>query len=70
MHGDAGEIMSDLLETIEDGVAVLTLNRPERRNAMSPEMMNGLAEALPRLAADPAVGAIVVFVLFLLASKK
>ena len=41
--------MADLLETIEDGVAILTLNRPDRLNAFSPEMLNGLREALPRL---------------------
>ncbi|MBI1360359.1 MAG: enoyl-CoA hydratase [Alphaproteobacteria bacterium] len=52
--------MADLLETIKDGVAVLTMNRPEARNALSEEMMLGLLEALPRLAADPAVGAVVL----------
>ncbi|MCP5373001.1 MAG: enoyl-CoA hydratase [Hyphomicrobiales bacterium] len=52
--------MSDLLETIADGVAVLTMNRPERRNALSPEMVAGLLEALPRLAADPGVGAVIL----------
>ena len=35
-----------LLAYEEDGVAVLTLNRPERRNAMSGEMLDGLAGAL------------------------
>jgi 2-(1,2-epoxy-1,2-dihydrophenyl)acetyl-CoA isomerase len=52
--------MADLLETIEDGVAVLTLNRPERLNAFSPDMLAGLKQALPRLAADSSVGAIVI----------
>ncbi len=52
--------MSDLLETIEDGVATLTMNRPERRNAMSAEMMSGLAEALPRLAANADVGTVIL----------
>ncbi|HTW71307.1 MAG TPA: enoyl-CoA hydratase [Acetobacteraceae bacterium] len=52
--------MPDLLETIEDGVAVLTLNRPERLNALSPDIYLGLRESLPRLAADEAVGAIVI----------
>jgi 2-(1,2-epoxy-1,2-dihydrophenyl)acetyl-CoA isomerase len=52
--------MTDLLETIEDGVAWLTLNRPERLNALSPAMTAGLSEALDRLAGDPAVGAIVI----------
>ncbi len=52
--------MPDLLEETADGVAVLTLNRPERLNALSEEMLRLLCEALPRLAADPAVGAIVL----------
>ena len=52
--------MTDLLETIEDGIVTLTLNRPERLNAFSPDMLAGLHEALPRLGADPAVGAIVL----------
>src|SRR4051794_3054071 len=51
---------AELLETTADGVATLTLNRPERRNALSPDIINGLLEALPRLSADPSVGAIVV----------
>ena len=52
--------MTDLLETIEDGIVTLTLNRPERLNAFSPDMLAGLHEALPRLGANPAVGAIVL----------
>ncbi len=51
---------SDLLEVVKDGVAVLTLNRPERLNAMSRPMLDALLEALPRLADDPAVGALVL----------
>jgi 2-(1,2-epoxy-1,2-dihydrophenyl)acetyl-CoA isomerase len=50
----------DLLEAITDGVAVLTLNRPERLNAMSGSMLDALLEALPRLAEDPEVGAVVL----------
>jgi 2-(1,2-epoxy-1,2-dihydrophenyl)acetyl-CoA isomerase len=49
-----------LLETVEDGVATLTLNRPERLNSFSPEMLGGLREAITRLGSDPAVGAIVL----------
>ncbi len=52
--------MTDLLERIDDGVAVLTLNRPDRLNAFSPEMIAGLMAALERLGADPDVGAIVL----------
>jgi 2-(1,2-epoxy-1,2-dihydrophenyl)acetyl-CoA isomerase len=51
---------NDLQEVIKDGVAVLTLNRPERLNAMSRPMLDALLEALPRLAEDPAVGAVVL----------
>ncbi len=50
----------DLLESVEGGVATLTMNRPERRNAMSKAMLAGLLEALGRLADDNAVGAIVL----------
>jgi 2-(1,2-epoxy-1,2-dihydrophenyl)acetyl-CoA isomerase len=50
----------DLLEAVKDGVAVLTLNRPERLNAMSRSMLDGLLEALPRLGEDAAVGTVVL----------
>jgi 2-(1,2-epoxy-1,2-dihydrophenyl)acetyl-CoA isomerase len=46
---------TDLLETIDGGIATLTMNRPQARNALSREMMLALCEALPRLAADPLV---------------
>jgi 2-(1,2-epoxy-1,2-dihydrophenyl)acetyl-CoA isomerase len=49
-----------LLENIEGGIATLMMNRPEARNALSPEMFNSLAEALPRLANDPAVRLVVL----------
>jgi len=51
---------TDLLETIKDGVAVLTMNRPDRLNAMSRPMLDAMLEALQRLADDPAVGAVVL----------
>ena len=37
---------ADLLAYEEDGVVVITLNRPQARNAMSGEMNAGLADAL------------------------
>src|SRR5579863_8961546 len=52
--------MTDLLERTENGIATLTLNRPERLNALSPAMTSGLKEALERLATDHDVGAIVI----------
>jgi 2-(1,2-epoxy-1,2-dihydrophenyl)acetyl-CoA isomerase len=51
---------TDLTENVKDAVAVLTLNRPDRLNAMSRPMLDALLEALPRLAEDPAVGVIVL----------
>ena len=50
----------DLLESVDDGVATLTMNRPERRNALSPAMLEALLEALPRLAADAEIGVVVL----------
>ena len=50
----------DLLESIKDGVATLTLNRPDRLNAMSGPMLDALLEALPRLAEDGEVGAVIL----------
>jgi 2-(1,2-epoxy-1,2-dihydrophenyl)acetyl-CoA isomerase len=52
--------MSDLIETIEDGVAVLTLNRPDRLNALSQAMLGALKDSLVRLAEDDAAGAILI----------
>lgn len=52
--------MPDLLESIEDGIAVLTLNRPERLNALSTDMLRGLADSLQRYAADDAIRCIVL----------
>ncbi len=50
----------DLLLRVEDGVATLTMNRPERRNALSGPMMDGFRMALPVLSNDPDVRCVVV----------
>lgn len=39
-----------LLEKIDEGVAVLTLNRPDKLNALNPSLMKGLVEAVGRMA--------------------
>jgi 2-(1,2-epoxy-1,2-dihydrophenyl)acetyl-CoA isomerase len=49
-----------LIETFEDGIATLTMNRPESRNALSGEMLAALSAAAPRLALDPNVRAVVI----------
>ena len=52
--------MTDLIETVENGIATLTLNRPERLNALSMEIREGLLEALDRLGHDTGIGCIVI----------
>jgi 2-(1,2-epoxy-1,2-dihydrophenyl)acetyl-CoA isomerase len=49
-----------LIETFEDGVATLTMNRPEARNALTGPMGAALSEAVRRCSADPKVRAIVL----------
>jgi enoyl-CoA hydratase len=44
-----------VLEERRDGVATLTLDRPERRNAITPELMGDLRAALERAWGDDAV---------------
>lgn len=50
----------DLLVHRDDGVAVITLNRPQARNAMSASMNAGLAKVLDQAERDPAVRCIVI----------
>src|SRR6185312_12288121 len=53
--------MPSLVElTIEDAVAVVTLNRPEVRNAINDAMRSELVAVLERVAADQAVRALVL----------
>jgi 2-(1,2-epoxy-1,2-dihydrophenyl)acetyl-CoA isomerase len=50
----------DLRAEIEDGVAVITMNRPDRRNAFSEAMLSALGTVLAMAEADPGVGAVVL----------
>jgi enoyl-CoA hydratase/carnithine racemase len=52
--------MSDLLCERKDHIAVLRLNRPDRMNAISVEMLEALGERLSELDRDPKVRAIVL----------
>jgi enoyl-CoA hydratase len=52
--------VSEIDYAVQDGVAVITLQAPERRNALSVEMAGELTEAAERAQADQSVGAVVV----------
>jgi len=53
--------LAGLVESSRDGrVALLRLNRPEARNALSPELMEELASELERLDLDPEVRCAVI----------
>ena len=49
-----------LLGTVDEGVAVLTMNRPERRNALSLPMLDALATTLAEVELDDEVGCVVL----------
>jgi 2-(1,2-epoxy-1,2-dihydrophenyl)acetyl-CoA isomerase len=50
----------DLLAEVDEGVAVLTMNRPERRNAMSGPMLDAMARVLAAMETDDDVGCVVL----------
>jgi enoyl-CoA hydratase/carnithine racemase len=50
----------ELLFEVTDGVAVITLNRPEAYNSMSPAIIDGLGEAYRRCDEDDAIRVVVV----------
>lgn len=47
-----------VLQKLEGGLLTITMNRPERKNALNPEMVAGLVEAARRAADDPEVRAV------------
>src|SRR5579875_3172711 len=52
--------MAEVLLELEDGVAVVTLDAPHRRNAFVPTMVHELLEICDRIDADETIGAVVV----------
>lgn len=50
----------DVLGSVADGVGTIVLNRPERRNAMTPAMMTGLAALLAEFEDAADVGAVLL----------
>ena len=51
---------SDVLADLADGVATITLNRPERRNALSSDLIEALATLLADFESDDGIGAVVI----------
>jgi 2-(1,2-epoxy-1,2-dihydrophenyl)acetyl-CoA isomerase len=51
---------TDLTARVEDRVAVLTMSRPERRNALSVPMLTAMSRVIPAVAADPEVRCVVL----------
>jgi 2-(1,2-epoxy-1,2-dihydrophenyl)acetyl-CoA isomerase len=50
----------DLRAQVDDGVALITMNRPDRRNALSQAMLAALAEVLAQVETDDSVGCVVL----------
>ena len=52
--------MSNVLYEVRDGVALLTLNRPEKLNALSPDLLDELDGALRRAGGEAEVRVVVI----------
>ncbi len=51
---------TELLCSVREGVALITLNRPEARNAMSPALTEALRDQIKARGDDPDVGALLI----------
>ena len=49
-----------VLQNLDKGLLTITMNRPDRRNALNPDMTRGLVEAARRAAEDPEVRAVLL----------
>src|SRR5215471_1119266 len=59
-RGLMGEEASVLYEVVDDAIGVVTLNRPEKANSQTPQMLDLLHEHLMAAAADRSVRVIVL----------
>src|SRR5579883_3081374 len=59
-HGEVAKMEAALLTAIEDGVLTLTMNRPDRLNALNFELLQGLLDHLSDAARDRSIGAVVL----------
>src|SRR6266508_4565004 len=49
-----------ILQKLDAGLLTITMNRPDRRNALNPDMTRGLVEAARRAAEDHEVRAVLI----------
>ena len=49
-----------ILYDVEGGVATITINRPKAMNALSPQVVREIAQALAEIKADDSVGAVIL----------
>src|SRR5438128_5453815 len=49
-----------VLQNLDQGLLTITMNRPDRRNALNPDMTRGLVEAARRAADDHEVRAVLL----------
>ena len=52
--------MSVILDEKQDNIGIITLNRPDKRNALNTELLNGLGDYLHQANDDPEVKVIVI----------
>lgn len=60
MTGASTETHDLVLEEVQDGVSVLTLNNPRRRNAVSSELLGRLKEKLDAISGDEAIRVVII----------
>jgi enoyl-CoA hydratase/carnithine racemase len=59
-NADKSHADGKILQRIADGVGIVTFNNPEKRNAMSLDMWEGLGQALVELRDDPDVRVVIM----------
>jgi len=58
--GAGGEKFADIIYEVSEGIAKITINRPEVRNAFRPETLNELQEAFALARDDESVGVVIL----------
>src|SRR5260370_23142773 len=59
-QADKSHADGKILQSVTDGVGIITFNNPEKRNAMSLEMWEGLGQALVELRDNPDVRVVIL----------